>query len=331
MELTTVWFILIAVLWTGYFVLEGFDFGVGILLPVLGRDDRERRVLINTIGPVWDGNEVWVITAGGATFAAFPEWYASLFSGFYLALLLILVALIVRGVAFEYRGKRDEPAWRARWDRALVVGSLVPAVLWGVAFANIVRGVPLDADHEYVGTVLELLNPYALLGGLTTLALFVTHGAVFLALKTRGEVRDRANTLAGRVGVLAAALAVAFLGWTLGIRGGAAPTGLAVAAAVALVGGLLANRVRREGWAFLGTAVAIALAVAALFTALFPDVLPSTVDPANSLTVHNASSTPYTLRVMTWVAVAFTPIVLVYQGWTYWVFRRRIGVANMPE
>jgi cytochrome bd ubiquinol oxidase subunit II len=330
-ELTTVWFILIAVLWTGYFVLEGFDFGVGILLPVLGRDDRERRVLINTIGPVWDGNEVWVITAGGATFAAFPEWYASLFSGFYLALLLILVALILRGVAFEYRGKRDDPAWKARWDRALVVGSLVPAVLWGVAFANIVRGVPLDADHEYVGTVLDLLNPYALLGGLTTLALFVTHGAVFLALKTRGDVRDRANALAGRVGLLAAALAVAFLGWTLAIRGGAAPAVLAVAAAVALVGGLLANRVRREGWAFVGTAAAIALTVVALFTALYPDVLPSTVDAANSLTVHNASSTPYTLRIMTWVAVALTPVVLVYQGWTYWVFRRRIGVSNMPE
>jgi cytochrome d ubiquinol oxidase subunit II len=330
-ELTTVWFILIAVLWTGYFVLEGFDFGVGILLPVLGRDDRERRVLINTIGPVWDGNEVWVITAGGATFAAFPEWYASLFSGFYLALLLILVALILRGVAFEYRGKRDDPAWKARWDRALVVGSLVPAVLWGVAFANIVRGVPLDADHEYVGTVLDLLNPYAVLGGLTTLALFVTHGAVFLALKTRGDVRDRANTLAGRVGLLAAALAVAFLGWTLAIRGGAAAAVLAVAAAVALVGGLLANRVRREGWAFVGTAAAIALAVVALFTALYPDVLPSTEDAANSLTVHNASSTPYTLRIMTWVAVALTPVVLVYQGWTYWVFRRRIGVSNMPE
>jgi cytochrome d ubiquinol oxidase subunit II len=331
-ELTTVWFILIAVLWTGYFVLEGFDFGVGILLPVLGRDDRERRVLINTIGPVWDGNEVWVITAGGATFAAFPEWYASLFSGFYLPLLLILVALILRGVAFEYRGTRDDPAWKARWDRAIMIGSLLPAVLWGVAFANIVRGVALDADHEYVGNLLDLLNPYALLGGATTLALFVTHGAVFLALKTRGEVRDRANALAGRAGLAAAALAVAFLGWTLGIRGGAAPATLAVIAALALVGGLAANRVRREGWAFIGTAVAIALAVATLFAALFPDVLPSTVDPArNSLTVHNASSTPYTLKIMTWVAVIFTPVVLVYQGWTYWVFRKRIGVSNMPD
>src|SRR3954468_19243247 len=176
MELTTVWFCLIAVLWIGYFALEGFDFGVGMLLPVLARDDRERRVLINTIGPVWDGNEVWVITAGGATFAAFPEWYATLFSGFYLPLLLILLALIVRGVAFEYRGKRDDPTWKRRWDLCITTGSLLPAVLWGVAFANIVRGVPLDTHHEFVGTVVDLLNPYALLGGVTTLTLFLTHG-----------------------------------------------------------------------------------------------------------------------------------------------------------
>ncbi|HEU4421410.1 MAG TPA: cytochrome d ubiquinol oxidase subunit II [Pilimelia sp.] len=330
MELSTVWFVLIAVLFTGYFVLEGFDFGVGMLLPVLGRDERERRVLINTIGPVWDGNEVWVLTAGGAMFAAFPEWYASLFSGFYLALLAILAALIVRGVAFEYRGKRSSPAWRAGWDRAIVAGSLLPALLWGVAFANIVRGVRLDANHEYVGTFWQLLNPYALLGGLTTLALFLTHGAIFLALKTTGDVRQRANAIAGRAGLAAAALAVAFLAWTLGIRASAAAVVLAVLAAVALVGGLVANRVRREGWAFLGTAAAIGLAVLALFAALYPDVLPSTIADANSLTVDNASSTPYTLKIMTGVALVFTPIVLVYQGWTYWVFRKRIGVADIP-
>jgi len=329
-DLTTVWFLLVAVLFIGYFVLEGFDFGVGMLLPVLGREDRERRVLINTIGPVWDGNEVWVITAGGAMFAAFPEWYASLFSGFYLPLLLILVALILRGVAFEYRGKRSEPRWKARWDIAIVAGSAVPAVLWGVAFANIVRGVPLSADHEYTGGLFNLLNPYALLGGLTTAALFVTHGAVFLALKTTGDIRDRANVLAGRAGLVAAALAVAFLAWTLAEAGTPLAAVLAVAAAVALVGGLAANRVRREGWAFTGTAVAIGLAVAALFAALFPDVLPSTVDPAYSLTVDNASATPYTLKIMTWVAVIFTPIVLIYQGWTYWVFRKRIGVGHIP-
>ncbi|MDG4839294.1 cytochrome d ubiquinol oxidase subunit II [Micromonospora sp. WMMD967] len=331
MELTTIWFLLVAVLFTGYFILEGFDFGVGMLLPVLGRDDRERRVLINTIGPVWDGNEVWLITAGGAMFAAFPEWYATLFSGFYLPLLLILLALIARGVAFEYRHKRPEASWKRRWDTAIVVGSLLPAFLWGVAFANILRGVPLDADHEYVGGLVDLLHPYALLGGATTLALFLTHGAVFLALKTTGDIRERAGALAVRLGVGAAVLAVGFLTWTLSIRSSTAAVVLAVGAALALLGGLAAARVRREGWAFTGTAVAIGLAVATLFAALFPNVLPSTLDAAGTLTATNAASTPYTLKIMTWVAVIFTPVVLAYQGWTYWVFRKRIGVANIPQ
>ncbi|MDG4797708.1 cytochrome d ubiquinol oxidase subunit II [Micromonospora sp. WMMD1082] len=331
MELTTIWFLLVAVLFTGYFILEGFDFGVGMLLPVLGRDDRERRVMINTIGPVWDGNEVWLITAGGAMFAAFPEWYATLFSGFYLPLLLILLALIARGVAFEYRHKRPEASWKRRWDTAIFVGSLIPAILWGVAFANILRGVPLDADHEYVGGLLDLLHPYALLGGATTAALFLTHGAVFIALKTVGDIRHRAAALAVRLGVATALLAVAFLTWTLTIRSSTAAVVLAVGAALALLGGLAAAQVRREGWAFTGTAVAIGLAVATLFTALFPNVLPSTADPAGTLTATNAASTPYTLTIMTWVAVFFTPIVLAYQGWTYWVFRKRIGVAHIPR
>ncbi|MFI7281784.1 cytochrome d ubiquinol oxidase subunit II [Micromonospora chersina] len=331
MELTTVWFLLVAVLFTGYFILEGFDFGVGMLLPVLGRDDRERRVLINTIGPVWDGNEVWLITAGGAMFAAFPEWYATLFSGFYLPLLLILLALIARGVAFEYRHKRTEATWKRRWDQAIFWGSAVPAVLWGVAFANILRGVPLSADHEYAGGLFDLLNPYALLGGLTTLGLFLTHGAVFVALKTSGDIRERAGALAVKLGVGTAVVAVAFLSWTLTIRTSAAAVVLAVGAALALLGGLAAARVRREGWAFAGTAVAIALAVATLFAALFPNVLPSTLDAAGTLTATNAASTPYTLKIMTWVAVVFTPIVLAYQGWTYWVFRKRIGVQNIPQ
>ncbi|GAB3182723.1 cytochrome bd-I ubiquinol oxidase subunit 2 apoprotein [Micromonospora palomenae] len=331
MELTTVWFLLVAVLFTGYFILEGFDFGVGMLLPVLGRDDRERRVLINTIGPVWDGNEVWLITAGGAMFAAFPEWYATLFSGFYLPLLLILLALIARGVAFEYRHKRPEASWKRRWDTAIFVGSVVPAVLWGVAFANILRGVPLDADHEYVGGLVDLLHPYALLGGVTTAALFLTHGAVFLALKTTGEIRQRAGALAVRLGVGTAVAAVGFLTWTLSIRSSTAAVVFAVGAALALLGALAAARVRREGWAFTGTAVAIGLAVATLFAALFPNVLPSTLDAAGTLTATNAASTPYTLKIMTWVAVVFTPIVLAYQGWTYWVFRKRIGVVNIPQ
>ena len=330
MELTTVWFGLITILWVGYLVLEGFDFGVGILLPVLGRTERERRVVINTIGPVWDGNEVWVLVAGGATFAAFPEWYATLFSGFYLALFLILVALILRGVAFEFRGKRPEPSWRRRWDRAIFFGSLVPAILWGTALANIVGGVPIDANHEFTGSLLTLLNPYGLLGGLTTLALFVTHGAAFLALKTTGDIRVRAGRLVGRVGLAAAVLAVAFLAWTQQKTGDPASATLSVLAAAALVGALLANRRGSEGWAFAGTAVTIALAVVALFVALFPDVMPSTINPAYSLTTTNASSTSYTLSIMTVVAVIFTPLVLLYQGWTYWVFRRRIGVNQIP-
>ncbi len=328
MALTTVWFGLIAVLWVGYLVLEGFDFGVGILLPVLGRNEPERRVMLRTIGPVWDGNEVWLLVAGGATFAAFPEWYASLFSGFYLALFLILVALIVRGVAIEYRNKRPEGWWRSRWDGAIFIGSLLPAILWGVAFGNIVAGVPLDANHEYTGTLLTLLNPYALLGGLTTLGLFVTHAAMFLALKTDGEIRARANRLAGQVGLVTAVVAVGFLAWTHVQRGDVASLVLSAAAALAFVGALVANRLRREGWAFVGTMATIALAVVALFTALYPDVLPSTTNAAYSLTTTNAASTSYTLSIMTVVAVIFTPIVVLYQAWTYWVFRRRLSVSQ---
>ena len=330
MELTTVWFALIAILWAGYFLLEGFDFGVGILLPVLGRGNRERRLLINTIGPVWDGNEVWLLVAGGATFAAFPEWYATLFSGFYLPLLLILVSLILRGVAFEYRGKRDNDAWRRRWDYCIIGGSLVPALLWGVAFGNIVRGVRIDADHEYVGGLFALLNPYALLGGLTTLTLFTLHGAVFLALKTDGEMRGRAGRLAARLGGPAVLVAGGFLLWTAIAHHDVAGWLLSAAAAAALVGAVVATRARREGWAFLATGATLVLAVFALFVTLFPDVMPSSIAAANSLTVHNAASTPYTLKVMTWVAVAFTPIVLAYQGWTYWVFRKRLTAERIP-
>jgi cytochrome d ubiquinol oxidase subunit II len=329
MHLTTVWFVLIAVLWTGYFVLEGFDFGVGILLPVLGDDDTDRRVLINTIGPVWDGNEVWLITAGGATFAAFPEWYASLFSGFYLPLLLILIALILRGVAFEYRGKVDSDRWRRNWDRAVFWGSLVPALLWGVAFANIVRGVPLDAGHHFTGTLLTLLNPFGLLGGLTTLGVFTLHGAVFLALKTTGELRDRALHLIGLISLPVAVIAACFLIWTQISYGRAAVWPVTLLAAAALLAGIVAARAGREGWAFSGTATATVFTVVMLFANLWPDVLPSTTAAANSLTVHNAASSAYTLGVMTWVAVVFTPIVLAYQAWTYWVFRRRISRSDI--
>lgn len=329
MELTTAWFILIGVLWTGYFVLEGFDFGVGMLLPLLaprrdGNAEIDRRVMINSIGPVWDGNEVWLLVAGGATFAAFPEWYATLFSGFYLPLLLILVALIVRGVAFEYRGKIDSDRWRRNWDLAIFWGSLVPALLWGVAFANIVRGVPINADHHYTGDLFTLLNPYGLLGGLTTTAVFALHGAGFLALKTDGEVRRRARAFLVRTWVPIAGIAAAFLAVTQIAHGRPLTWVTAILAAVALLAGIAAGLRGREGIAFTGTAIAITATVVTLFGNLWPDVMPSTTSRAFSLTVHNAASTHYTLTVMTWVAVLFTPVVLAYQAWTYWVFRKRL-------
>ncbi|MHB9860352.1 cytochrome d ubiquinol oxidase subunit II [Streptomyces sp. YIM S03343] len=331
MALHDVWFILIAVLWIGYFFLEGFDFGVGILTKLLARDRPERRVLINTIGPVWDGNEVWLLTAGGATFAAFPEWYATLFSGFYLPLLIILVSLIVRGVAFEYRSKRDDESWQNNWEHAIFWSSLVPALLWGVAFGNIVHGVKIDQQHEYAGTFFDLLNPYALLGGLVTLTLFTFHGAVFTALKTVGDIRERARKLAFQVGIATAALALVFLLWTQFDNGDAASLVAMVVAVLALLGALGANQIGREGWAFALSGVTIVAAVAMLFLTLFPNVMPSTLNSDWSLTVSNASSSSYTLTIMTWCAGIATPIVLLYQGWTYWVFRKRIGTQHLAD
>ncbi|TCN51722.1 cytochrome d ubiquinol oxidase subunit II [Rhodococcus sp. SMB37] len=336
MGLQEVWFILIAVLFTGYFVLEGFDFGVGMHLPVVGRGrgkrpEARRSAMMDSIGPVWDGNEVWLITAGGALFAAFPDWYATLFSGFYMPLLLILLALIVRVCAIEWRGKVDDPTWRRRCDWGIIFGSWVPAVLWGVAFANIVRGVPIDESKQFVGGLLDLLNPYALLGGVTTAIVFALHGAVFLALKTAGEVRTDSIALARKLSIPAVVVAGAFGLWTQIAYG----TGwtwivLAVAAAslVIVVGMTFAQK---EGWAFLFTTVAIAATIVLLFGSLFPDVMPSTLDPAWSLTIENASSSHYTLTIMTWAAAFLTPVVMVYQGWTYWVFRKRISIDDIAE
>ncbi|MEU1623941.1 cytochrome d ubiquinol oxidase subunit II [Streptomyces sp. NPDC020096] len=331
MHLHDVWFVLIAVLWTGYFFLEGFDFGIGVLTKLLARDEKERRVLINTIGPVWDGNEVWLLTAAGATFAAFPDWYATLFSGFYLPLLIILVCLIVRGVAFEYRAKRDDARWKRNWEHAIFYTSLLPAFLWGVAFADIVRGVPINAQKDFTGTLPDLLSPYALLGGVVTLTLFTFHGAVFAALKTLGEVRTRARALAGVLGLVAAAAALAFLVWTQAHSGNGRSLAALIVAVAALAMALVLNRLGREGWAFALSGVTIAAVVAMLFLALFPDVMPSTTNPAWSLTVSNASSSPYTLKIMTWIAGVMTPLVLAYQGWTYWVFRKRIGTHHIPD
>jgi cytochrome bd ubiquinol oxidase subunit II len=327
LNLETLWFALIAVLWTGYFFLEGFDFGVGVLLPFLGRDDLDRRLMVNAIGPVWDGNEVWLLVAGGATFAAFPEWYATMFSGFYLALFLILAALIFRGVAFEFRGKDARPQWKAWWDRAIFWGSAIPAILFGVAFANLLRGVPIGSDHEWAGSFLDLLNPYALLGGVTTLLLFTLHGGVFLALKTDGDLRVRARSAARWLAVPAAASVFGFLTWTFfnaRDNDGVVPGVVPITAIVAVVAVEWLLRERLEGWAFVATGLAIAALTATIFLNLYPRVMPSSLGAANDLTIWNASSTHYTLKVMTVVAAIFTPIVLGYQAWTYWVFRRRL-------
>ncbi|GAA2918789.1 cytochrome d ubiquinol oxidase subunit II [Streptomyces thioluteus] len=330
MHLHDFWFLLIAVLWTGYFFLEGFDFGIGVLTKALAKDRTERRVLINTIGPVWDANEVWLITAAGATFAAFPDWYATLFSGFYLPLLAVLVCLIVRGVAFEYRHKRSGERWQRNWEHAIFWCSLIPAFLWGVAFANIVRGVPIGPDKNFTGGLADLLSPYALLGGLLTLVLFTFHGAVFAALKTVGDIRHRARAFAARSGLAAGLLLVAFLAWTQADAGNGRSLPALVVAVAALAAALVMNRLGREGWAFALSGLTVVAAFAMLFLALFPDVMPSSSNAQWSLTVTNAASSPYTLRIMTWVAGFMTPVILAYQAWTYWVFRQRIGTQHIP-
>lgn len=338
MELEYLWFWIVGFLFIGYFVLDGFDFGVGMSLPFLGKDNVSRRQVINTIGPVWDLNETWVIVAGACLFAAFPEWYATLFSGFYLPLLLILLALIVRGVSFEYRHQRDSVKWRRGFDLCIIIGSAVPALLWGVAFANIVQGVPLDADHNFTGNLFTLLNPYALLGGITTLLLFFTNGVYFVALKTDGEVHRKARKLAIRSGLLTILAAAAFLIWTIVMTADQERPLLlwvivfSAIAAVTLIVSFFANIRERQGWAFAFGAVTTVAAVLALWFALFPYVMPSTVDLAtNSLTIANASSTEYTLTIMSWAALIFLPLVLLYQGWTYWIFRKRVKRSTIEK
>ena len=337
MDYQLLWFCLIGLLWAGYLVLEGFDFGVGALLPVLGKgrtaDDTEkrRRVMLTTIGPHWDGNEVWLLTAGGATFAAFPEWYATMFSAFYLPLLILLIALIVRNMGFEYRGKRDDDTWRQRWDWAIIGGSIVAPLLVGVALTNVVRGLPINRDMEFVGNLWTLLNPMSLLGGLVILGLSLTHGAFFLALKTAGDIRRDARSLGTTLGIGTALLAVTLLLW-LGLLQGTVWTWITTAiAALSLVGAIWANMQGREGWAFIGTAVTMASAVATYFLALYPNVMPTTLPGGTSLTIENASSSEMTLKIMTVAALVFTPIVLLYTAWTYWTFRKRLGTQHIPE
>ncbi|GAB2475813.1 cytochrome d ubiquinol oxidase subunit II [Jatrophihabitans fulvus] len=319
------WFGVIAVLWVGFFVLEGFDFGVGVLLPFVARTEAERDDALRTIGPVWDGNEVWLLVAGGATFAAFPEWYASVFSGFYLAFVLLLAGLIVRGIGIEYRGKAATATGRRWCEAGVVVGSLLPAVLLGVAFANFVRGVELNAAHDMTGGFWSLLSPYALLGGVTSLALFALHGALFLRLRTHpGSLHDAARRAATLLLPAAGVVTAGFLVWTSIERISPVSGVLAGAMVIALVA--VAAYRTRPGVAFTLSTVVVGLLPVTAFAAMWPDVLPARNGDALSLTAQQAASSHHTLVVMTVVALVMTPVVLAYQAWTYWVFRARVGV-----
>jgi cytochrome d ubiquinol oxidase subunit II len=327
--LQVLWFILIAVLWIGFHFLEGFDFGVGMLLPFLGKKDEERRAIINAIGPVWDGNEVWLLTAGGATFAAFPHWYATMFSGFYLALFLLVIGLIIRGISFEYRSKDANPAWRHRFDWMISIGSFIASFLLGTAFANLARGVPINADMMYTGNLFTLLNPYGILGGLTTTIVFILHGANFLGLKLEGELRERVNQFTKRIWIAACVSYVALSAFTylagFWARGMVNPGIMPITALVVLlVTGYFLNN-KMEGWAFIMTSLNIVLTQVTFFSMTFPNVMLSSTNPSYSLTIYNASSSQYTLTVMSVVALTFVPVILVYQGWTYYMFRQRIS------
>ena len=334
-NLPSFWFLLIGLLWIGFFVLEGFDFGVGMLSRFVGRTEAERRTLLRTIGPVWDGNEVWLLVAGGATFAAFPTWYATLFSGFYLALFLLLLGLIVRGVAIEYRNKLTDPVWRDRWDTLLTVSSALPALLFGVAFADVVQGVPISASGTFTGNLLDLLGPYALLGGLTWLTLFAFHGALFITVRTGGELERRGRRTALTLAAPAALLVLGFLVWTYvnavdAHEKGIVPGIVPIAAIVLPFAAGTLVRAGRAGWAFAATTLSIVLLTATIFLNLYPRVLVSSTDKAYSLTIFTTSSSHYTLTVMTVVALVLTPVVLLYQSWTYWVFRGRVTAEAEP-
>jgi cytochrome d ubiquinol oxidase subunit II len=328
MALETLWFILITVLFIGFFFLEGFDFGVGMLLPFIAKTDTERRVMINTIGPFWDGNEVWFITAGGAIFAAFPHWYATLFSGFYMALFLMLLALIGRGVAFEFRSKVVNATWRKTWDWVIFFGSALPPLLWGVALANFLRGVKIDESMNYVGSFWDLINIYSVFAGVSVVMVFLLHGAIFLSLKTDGVIKDRVKQFALKIGAWTTFVTFIFviLSYyeTDMFKDSINPGMIPLLAGIALISVRFLLQRNRFGWAFIMTGLTIVLSTVTVFKSLFPNLMISSLNPAWSLTIHNASSSPYTLKVMTIVALTMVPIVLGYTIWTYWVFRKRI-------
>lgn len=336
MDYQTIWFILITILFIGYFVLEGFDFGVGIIMPFIGKDDIDRRVIINTIGPFWDANEVWLITAGGAMFAAFPNWYATLFSGFYIPLFLMLLALILRAVGFEFRSKMPQSWWRKTADQFIFWGSFLPALLWGVAFTNIVQGLPIGADMYFTGNLLAILNPYALLGGVVVVLIFALHGALFLSLRTTGDIKERSEKIAKMlwlpVGVLTVAFAILGYWQTVLFEGlGLVPGTLPTLALLSFVACYVFIRLKMQHYAFASIALTILLGTAVIFYGLFPNVMPSSINEAYNLTVYNASSSALTLKIMTIVALIFVPVVLAYQGWSYYVFAKRIGRDAIPK
>ncbi|NUT23066.1 MAG: cytochrome d ubiquinol oxidase subunit II [Hamadaea sp.] len=332
MSLVNVWFILIAVLWTGFFVLEGFDFGVGILHRHLARDEPDRMTIISTIGPLWDGNEVWLVVAGAAMFAAFPGWYATMFSALYLALALVLVALILRGVAFEFRGRDESTRWRHTWSILLMIGSIVAPFLIGVALGDLLNGLPIGADQEYTGNFWDLLQPYALWVGITLLSICVLHGATFIALKTTGEVRDRARRLARRAAPVTAVIVTVFAIWTHVVADKGVLLNLVeVAAILAVLGAVWLIGEGRDGWAFTVTTFVMASTVVAIFTELFPRVMVSTNGAATDLTISNTASGSYSLKLMTVIFVVLFPVVAAYQAWSYHAFRRRLSRAEFED
>lgn len=331
-DLNILWFVLIAVLFTGFFILEGFDFGVGMLYSFVGKNDTEKRMLLNSIGPVWDSNEVWLLTAGGAIFAAFPGWYATMFSGMYLALFLVLVGLIVRVVGFEFRSKIDNPVWKKSWDICIIIGSFLPPLLLAVGMANLIKGLPIDANKEFVGTFFDLLSVPTLVTGLAAVAVFLYHGAVYLSMKTEGEMNDRFIKVSRVVGLVAIVLglATAVLGATstdvFAKSATKITTGLAV---VSILISYILQINKKSGTAFIFNVLAIGSGAATLFAGLFPRVMVSSLDAMNSLTIYTISSTPYTLNIMSIVALTILPVVLIYLGWTYWIFRGKVSSEHL--
>ncbi len=334
--LNVAWFALAAMLFVFYFFLEGFDYGVGMLLPVIGRTDRERRLVLSTIGPFWDGNEVWLIAAGGTIFSAFPDWYASLLSSFYLGIFLLLIGLILRGVSIEFRSRIEAVQWKRVWDSLFVLGSFLPPLVWGLAMANLLKGIRLNAQGNYVGTLLQLVSPYSLLGALTVVLMFALHGALFLMIRTQGELHDRAQRAAYRLGPWTTAAFVAFVALSyyetdmvhrLGIDPGPIP----VLAFFSMISVRLFLGRKEEVWAFVAAGLTIVLSTVTIFLAMFPDVLISSVDPRWSLTIYNSAANAYSLKVSAIMAVVLLPIVIIYQAWSYWVFRKRIDEHSKLE